>query len=908
MHQSFLEYVLDDLEQKKIAFEECTFVLPSKRSGTFLKKYLSEKLSRNIFAPPILSIEEFIEDIAGLSRTSSIELLLVLFKTYQHADLENHDDFDSFLKWGQTLLQDFNEIDRYLIPADDILNYLSVIKDVTHWSLKKEKTALIQNYLQLWTNLEFFYNRFTNALLQEKKGYQGLIYKTAVENLPSYSEKNKVQHIVFIGFNALNTAESKIIQHFLETSDCSAYWDIDSYFLDDPLHDAGLFIRDYKKNWHYYQRNEFPGIHSSFLNPKNITVTGVPKNISQAKYVGSLLEQITPEASQKLHNTAVVLADESLLDPILKAVPSDIGEANITMGLPLNKTILYSFFLSFLDLHIAKSNKGWFYNDVLTFLANPYSQHISSVPNFSFLATLSREIKKNNWIYLNQSLLFKQSLPEHHLQLIFPENALIPSQWISHCLELIQNLKEHFQKTGNNLELEYLYRFYTLFNQLNTHVAYEDFITNLKSLKSFFTQLASTETLDFIGEPLTGLQIMGMLESRNLDFETVILTSINEGILPAGKSNSSFIPFDVKREYGLPTYKEKDAIYTYHFYRLIQRAKNVHIIYNTEPDVLEGGEKSRLISQLLTDENISPFISHEIASPKVRISPTEPVQISKTPLLLRELDSLAKKGYSPTSLTNYVRNPIDFYKKSILKINEHDEVEESIAANTFGTIVHDSLEQLYTPMLGMFLTETSLSEAISILPSVVEQHFERLLPGVSIKKGRFLLVYNVIVKYLKNFIELEKKLLKKHQIRILGLEQKLETEFNIPDLDFPIVLKGTLDRIDEFDGVVRVVDYKTGKVEPKNVKVIDWDDLISDYEKSKAFQLLCYAYLYNQCNDSHTIQAGIYSFKNLRQGFLSFNSGNPLINQETLNTFKTYLEKLILEIYNPQIPFLEKQV
>ncbi|MEX0313652.1 MAG: hypothetical protein AB3N18_05705 [Allomuricauda sp.] len=565
MHQSFLQYVLGDLKQKEIAFEACTFVLPSKRSGTFLKKYISETLSKNIFSPKILSVEEFIEDIADLSTTSQIDLLLSLFKVYRQADIESHDDFGSFLKWGQTLIQDFNEIDRYLIPANDILNYLSAIKDLNHWSLKKEKTELIQNYLQLWNNLEFLYTTFSSTLLQQKKGYQGLVYKTAVQNLFSYSEKKKTGHIVFIGFNALNTAESKILQHFLEDSNHMAYWDIDSYFLNDNIHDAGLFIRNYQTSWSYYQKNELLGIHESFLKPKKIVVTGVPKNISQAKYAGKLLDEIASQPNTKLGSTALVLANESLLDPILKAIPPNIEEANITMGLPLNKTILYSFFLSFLELHIGKSEKGWFYNDVLTFLTNPYSRKISGIEEFTFLNALSGEIKKNNWIYLTNLLLQKRPYPQQQLPLIFSENTPSPIQWISNCLLLIQVLKGHFQKLGNNTELEQLYRFYTLFNQLNTHIVHADFIADLKSLKSFFNQLAATETLDFIGEPLKGLQIMGMLESRNLDFETVILTSVNEGILPAGKSNNSFIPFDVKREYGLPTYKEKDAIYTYHF-------------------------------------------------------------------------------------------------------------------------------------------------------------------------------------------------------------------------------------------------------------------------------------------------------------------------------------------------------
>ncbi|WP_223826646.1 PD-(D/E)XK nuclease family protein [Flagellimonas sp. S3867] len=872
-----------------------------------MKKHLSSRISKNIFAPQILSIEDFIANIAGISTTSSIDLLLLLFKAYKKTRLKRHDDFNSFLKWGQTLIQDFNEIDRYLIPADDILNYLSAIKDLSHWSLKSEKTELVQNYLQLWNQLEFLYNTFTASLLEKNKGYQGLVYKTAVANLETYSEDHQTNSLIFVGFNALNTAESRIIQHLLHQPQNHIYWDIDAHFLNDKIHDAGLFIRGYQQEWPYYDKNEILGVHNSFLDPKKISITGVPKSISQAKYVGNLLNTIGNDSQNQLKNTALVLADETLLNPILKAIPSNIEEANITMGLSLNKTVLYSFFMSFLELNISKTERGWFYTDVLEFLSNPYTYSITQSEEFVFLKSLSVDIKKNNWIYLNTPIISKYSPSGHAVNTIFPEKIPSPSQWIDNCLDLIQHLKSYFQTSDNALELEYLYRFYALFNQLHVHLEDVDFITNLKSLKSFFKQLASAETLDFIGEPLSGLQIMGMLESRNLDFETVILTSVNEGILPSGKSNNSFIPFDVKREYGLPTYKEKDAIYTYHFYRLIQRAKHIHIIYNTEPDVLEGGEKSRLISQLLTDEAIASYISHNIASPEVKIAPYSPVEVIKT-LLQKEIKTLAQTGFSPTSLTNYIRNPIDFYKRNILKINDTDEVEESIAANTFGTIVHDSLEQLYSPFLDQFLTPEKLSEAILLVPNIVQQNFKKLLPGADLKKGRFLLVFNVVIKYLKNFIELEKSSLTKHQIRILELEKKYEVELHFSGLGFPVKLKGTLDRVDEIDGVTRIVDYKTGRVDPKNVKVLNWEELITDYDKSKAFQLLCYSLLFTKEKNTVDLLAGIYSFKNLGQGFLSFTSDGTSISSETLRTFQTFLEKLVLEICNPSIPFTEKEI
>ncbi|MBA4745172.1 MAG: PD-(D/E)XK nuclease family protein [Muricauda sp.] len=908
MHDTFLEYVLDDLHNKQLDITQCTYVLPSKRSGTFLKKHISNRLKKNIFSPQVLSIQEFIGNLSDLNQASNIDLLLLLFKIYKESQIDESDDFASFINWGQTLLQDFNEIDGYLIPAEDILNYLSAIKEINHWSASKEKSELVENYLQLWKNLETIYNDFYAALLVQKRGYQGMIQREAVKAIQNGNHrKTNAGPIIFIGFNALNAAESTIIQHYLEQGNAHIYWDIDSYFLNDPIHDAGLFVRDYQYNWPYYKHQHKIEPQHNFLTKKNITITGVPKSISQTKYVGQLLQTLGQSEEIDLKKTALVLADETLLNPMLNAIPNNIPEVNITMGMPLNKTVLYSFFVNYLELHLNVSERGWFFKRVLEFISNPYALVLSSEDQGNYAQRMSKDIKEGNLLYINAEILSKYPKAQGLLSIIFPSAEISPMEWINNCLLLIKRLKTIYQDEKNPLELEYLYRFYALFNQLGQYLDKVDFMGKLKSIKNLFKQLANMETLDFIGQPLTGFQIMGMLESRNLDFETVIITSVNEGILPSGKSNNSFIPFDVKRDYGLPTYKEKDAIYVYHFYRLIQRAKNIYITYNTEPDVLEGGEKSRLITQLLTDENLKSNITHTIASPKISIESKPLIQIEKDDRFMEDLKAFAQNGFSPTSLTNYIRNPIDFYTRNILKINDLEEVEENIAANTFGTIIHDSLEQLYTPLINELLTEENVKGLKTQVAGVVQHHFEKKLSGVDISKGKFLLVYNVIIKYLHNFLDDELKQLQRHQIKILALEERYEEFITVPGVAFPIKLKGTLDRVDEFDGTIRIIDYKTGRVTPKNVKITDWEALITDYDKSKAFQLLCYAYLYAKKHGISDVQAGIISFKNLSQGLFPFSEDkNTLINADTLATFENYLYQLIGEICDAAVPLMEK--
>ena len=914
--QSFLEEVIDKVTREYDSLEDLIFVLPSKRAGTFLKNTIAKSSRKTAFAPEIYSIESFIEKVSRLGYVSNTQQLFELYNAYLKNTPKDEDNFFTFSKWGQTLLQDFNEIDRYLIEAENLFSNLADIQEINHWSLQGEKTKMMSDYLTFWKSLNQLYNNFNSTLLEKGLGHQGLVYRQACEQLPEYLESCKNKIHVFVGFNALNTAESKIIQSILKHSKAEIYWDIDSYFLNDPIHDAGLFIRKHQKTWPHFQKHSLQGVSENYASEKNIQITGVPKNVSQAKYVGALLGKLKKRHPDSLINTAVVLGDETLLNPILNAIPKEIEAVNITMGYPLNKTSLASLFNQFIDLYINRDRQGWFYQNVLSFLSHPQiNQLLYKEPTSN--SDLQTSIKSKNWTYITPSKLEAFADENPRLKLLFFDEQISPKKFVQKCLTIILELKNQHEEGENSLALEYLYRFHTLFNQILDLVQKHAFINDLKALQSLFKELLSSETVDFQGDPLEGLQIMGMLESRNLDFETVILTSVNEGILPSGKSNNSFIPFDLRTRLGLPTFKEKDAVYTYHFYRLLQRAKNIHIIYNTEPDVLEGGEKSRLISQILTDPNKEKDIVAKVATPAI-----EPViqalsTFKKNDGLMRLIQNHAEIGFSPTSLSNYIRNPIDFYKRNLLGINDSLEVEETIAANTFGTIVHDTLEDLYTPFLGEYLSSEGLIKARGNIQPLVQKHFAKSYLDGDISRGRNLIAYKVIVRYLEKYIDSEISEAKNHQIKILGIEEKLNVKLNIPEIDFPITLKGKLDRIDEKDGMLRIIDYKTGKVESKNVEIVSWDEITAEYDFSKAFQLLCYAFMYNDKNPIENIESGIISFKNLNDGLLKFATKdkrgswakkNHIISQETISSFEKELKKLILEICTPEIPFTEKEV
>ncbi|WP_435135987.1 PD-(D/E)XK nuclease family protein [Formosa sp. A9] len=917
---TFIAEVINNLLNQNLELSELTFVLPSKRAGTFLKHELSNTLTETIFAPEIYSIEEFVENLSGLQSLSNTELLFHFYNTYLELQKQKTPDtFDTFSKWAQILLQDFNEIDRYLIPSQKIFEYLTAIQELNHWSLAEEKTEFVTNYLTFWNQLNDYYEHFTNSLIKLGYGYQGLIYRQASKQIDNYINKNSKIHI-FLGFNALNTAEEKIIQQLLDAGKTQIFWDIDASFFESKIHDAGLFTRQHKTNWPYYKTHPFNWVSNHYNNRKNISCIGVSKNIGQAKYIGTILNDLT-KTSPSLQQTAIVLGDENLLIPVLNSIPSTVKTLNVTMGFPLKSIPLASLFENLFQLH--KSNpKKIYYKELITILSHQFIRPLFQLNGKDYSAEIIDSIKTNNLVFITPIQL-EALAPAFAstLQLLFNSWNNNPTTAIKQVLKLILKIKSHLDnnKDQNILALEYTYKFNELFNELSKLNETYNYLNSIQTLHQVYKELLSTESMDFQGEPLQGLQIMGMLESRVLDFETVIISSVNEGILPAGKSNNSFIPFDVKLENNLPTYKEKDAVYTYHFYRLLQRAKNVYILYNTEADALNGGEKSRFITQLELEKKHN--IIHKIASPIVPTITAPSKSVKKTVAVIEQLKRVAKKGFSPSSLTNYIRNPLDFYYDKVLKIKTFEDVEETVAANTLGTVVHNTLEDFYKPLEGGFLNSNQIKTMQQNIANMVSHHFKETYKEGDFTTGKNLIIFEIAKRYVSNFLNSELKAIEAgNTIKIVAIETDFkQIPITIPELDFPVTIGGKVDRVDEYNGITRIIDYKTGKVEQGQVEIVAWEDLNTDYKKySKSFQVLCYAYMMNHQNQLHTpTEAGIISFKNLNNGFLKFAKKDKSgvgakkdfsITEATIQAFENELKALILEIFNPKIDFEEKDI
>lgn len=910
--QSFLDSVLDDLPEWQSDPSSFVYVLPSKRAGFFLKNRMAQRAAGTFLAPPIWSIEDFVAEISGLRYAGTLHLLFRLYEACLDQEGVQQESFAEFIKWGQTLLQDFNEADRYLVDTDRLFDTLGALNEIRNWTPDGSSTPMMDRQIAFWKNLAPIYSRFRASLAEEGLAYQGMAYRAAVSGLTAYEATQGDVRYIFIGFNALNTAEDRIIQQLLEKPGSRIYWDADPHYIDNPVHDAGHFLRKHLRDWPSLSSG-LAGTRRHFENPRSIRLVGIPKSVAQAKYCGSLLSELFAEDPAGIENTALVLGDEALLTPVLHALPAEIPAVNITMSYPVRHSPIAQLFDLLLEMRIRKAPEGWRVPQLLVLLAHPYLQ--SWFQSLGFEPTQGRAyLIRENLYYADGDTLEAMGLPETARDLLLPSPKGTPRNHAENLEAITRALKPVYQKAGDPLQLEYLFHFNQLFNQLIQHTGAYPFVSDLKSLQLLYRQLLAEEKVDFEGQPLSGLQVMGMLESRNLDFDTVIITSVNEGILPSGESNASFIPFDVKREFGMPTYKEKDAVYTYHFYRLLQRASRVVICYNTEPEVVEGGEPSRFINQLRTDPVLGAQTELSFAVPETGSGRPAELQIHKGPELMERLREMAGSGFSPTSLSRFISDPLLFYQRNVLGLEESLELEETVAANTFGTVLHNALEELYRPLEGAILNRENLTELRARSDDAIERAFRKNYLRDGKARGKNLIALQVLRQHLEHFLDSETARAGKHRIRILGVEKKIRRELAVPGLQHPVTLKGTVDRIEEVDGQVRIVDYKTGQVSPADLRISEWDSLRTEPDRAKAFQVLCYALLYAGGSGILPGKAGVVSFKNLGAGYQWFGvrtaprQTEEHLRENTLSAFREVLHALLLEVFNPAVPFEARPV
>jgi ATP-dependent helicase/nuclease subunit B len=917
-------------------------VLPNRRAGLFLKKYLAEQVKKTIWAPAIFSIEDFMTEISRLRMCDATETLFELYEVYRALEGEKAQEFDEFVHWGQQLIGDFNEIDSYLVDSGDLFSFLNEAKALTIWNLENTPlTEFEKQYLHFFNSLNRYHELLSERLLKEGLAYAGLLFRKTSEMLPSMIADLPWKNVVFAGFNAMTRAEETVVDLLVQSGKGELLWDSDAYYLEDDTQEAGYFLRKWKRKW---TRVPFQWTENCFAaSPKSIKITGVPLHIGQAKYCGELIRELT-SGNDHPEDTAVVMMDEQLLIPLLNSLPDNITELNITMGLPLRQTPLYDLLEAIFGMHlnlrgfsagVAGSGK-FYYRDVLKVLQHPYILGIAGTLSegspFS-IEELIKSIRLGTRIFLGKEMLYSSSAGLFSQNLNFLDPLFNSWQTIGEAMTnlsaflgvmqegLIRKNKEE-KKNGNVLELEYLFAFSKIVFRLSALTEKYGTVSNLQTLFSLFKQISGSTSLPFYGEPLRGVQVMGMLETRTLDFKNIILLSANEDLLPAGKTTQSFIPYDIRRQFQLPTYKSKHSVSAYHFYRLLQRASTVHCMYNTEPDELGGGEKSRFIKQIvheLRDYNPGITIREEILATHPETGRMRPVlSVPKTGDVLDKLNKKALSGMSATSINNWLLCPLKFYFRDLLGLEEPKEMKETIDAQVLGSSVHKALEILYSPYKNNYLDTAAIGKMLQNMEDAIDKAFHDEYQGSDLAYGKNLLIVRVAKIMLRRFLQFEIRNLDEHakmgaRVKLLDLEKFVQRSLEIPveNGKLTVKMKGFIDRIDRVGDSLQIIDYKTGKVNPADLVLSDWQDLQDNPETGKILQLLIYAWFMSG-DIERGISPGIISLRKINEEFMSVTlpeeeNQQGRITQADLTIFEKILAEILVSVFDPSLPFSQTE-
>lgn len=925
---------------------ELCIVLPNRRAGIFFKRHLSHAAGRTLWSPEIYSSEDFITHISGLEIFEPIQQLFELYNVYRKNKREDEiESFDEFGKWASTLLADFNEIDRYMVDAKRLFSNLGDIREIENWSLGNENlTEFQEKYIRFWDSLGGYYRDFSKRLLDKKKAYPGLAYRYVANNIASLSAGHNYHKIIFAGFNALNTAEERIIRSLIEAGKAEILWDADSYYTNNRNHEAGRFIRKYKTAFKGPDEDEESEIRWEENNlgttVKNIEVIGAARDVAQAKVAGDIITklQLTEE---DLENTAIVLADERLLFPVLHSLPEGIKNVNVTMGFPLRSSPVAGLFELLFNLHETPLRFGkhdsFYHRDIIKLLSHPYINHVFATqePVNRFLVS---NIQQRNAVFLSVRNLERDLNEDHKAEFEMLKPLFV--RWKSSgdalkcCYYLIDLLKQGLvskdqkkkdkdkdkdkedKKHVPNVELEFVFAYAKIIKRIRSLADDYGHITLVKTLRSIISQAVSTASIPFYGEPLRGLQVMGMLETRALDFRNIILLSANEKILPSGKSQNSFIPYDLKRVFGLPTHTDRDAVFAYHFYHLLQRSENAWLIYNTETDAMGSGEKSRFITQLVHElplANPDARITEKLLDISVRSAPEHSIVVEKTHEVMEKIMEKGGLGFSPSLLNTYKYCPLKFYFQLVAGLEEVEEVEETIKADTLGTVVHNVLENLYKPHLDEQLSADVIKMMKTKVDKLAKEEFTKRYSSADLEYGKNLLVMKVALRFIHNFLDSEIKFIEegdrtKKPLVLKALEKKLFAAVPVQTAqgETEVQLFGKADRIDISGGITRIIDYKTGIADNRELFVKEWEQVNSDPDLAKSFQLLMYAYMYQRANPSlrDNIQSGIVTFRQLSAGMKPVNvGGKDVLSEVVLKEFETQLKSLLNEIYDITRPF-----
>lgn len=946
MMDNFLYHIANIVHQRYgEQMDRVCLVFPNRRAGLFFSKYLSEITTTPIWSPAFKTINELMQDLSDLLLTENLELVFELFKVFKietGKQANSMENFDDFFYWGEMLLNDFDDIDKYLVNASDLFHNLEALKEMEDhlkylsekqleairifWkNLDPGKTSKHKNdFIEMWSVLNRIYSQFRANLYEKGRGYEGMIYREVAEKIKNDGQFDlESETYIIVGFNALNPCEDQLFDYLYKRGKASFFWDYDTSYTNNKNHEAGYFIR---KNLTRFPPEKVDFSFSS-LEEKNkkVEIIAASSDIGQAKLIPQILHQGIKNGNRNLHQTAVVLADEKLLMPVLYAIPSEFKEINVTMGYPLKDSPLYSLVINLIELQKRKKTDSgknilFYHKPVLSILNHQYllSQNIPELKN------AASDIIHGNRIYIDSSIFDENEL----LRMIFKEIDS-PEKMSEYILQILLFLfnklkpEDEDEEKRPALHQEYLYHLYLTIQQLGNLVSDEEITLSFDTYLKLLDKLVKKIKIPFRGEPLAGVQVMGILETRALDFENLIMVSMNEGILPGGQAPSTFIPYNLRKGFGLPTREHQDSIYAYYFYRLIQRAKNITLVYNNNSQGVKSGEMSRFLTQLKFSRSFK--IQEKNVRSDVQISTSSSIKIEKDKRtmeeLLRRSGTQDKDTYlSPSALNCYLDCSLKFYFRYIAGLKEPEDMSEEIDYQFFGTIFHKAINLLYAPFVGRQVKETEIvkltgdKEKINaaVEKSVAEEfHFSSSQTNRPNPGGRNLVVIEILKKYLVQILKVDMQYL---PFEILFLEKKFSTilQPTYEGRKINVRLGGTIDRIDRSEGRVRIIDYKTGSGE---LSYSGLGDLFKRGEKKRngaVFQTFLYALLVSDELADQVLIPGLYYIRDLyNEGFdyhIQCKDSGKLISvvdefQSIKNEFEKHLTELLDEILNQEIPF-----
>ncbi|WP_430816833.1 PD-(D/E)XK nuclease family protein [Carboxylicivirga sp. RSCT41] len=904
------------------------FVFPSQRAGIFFTNYLRQLVDEPSWAPQILTVNDFFGSLTKQIVADNITLLFTLHQVYNQVSGKNI-SFDEFLPWGDMFLGDFDDIDKYLVDVDQLFSNLISFKELdddyshlnekqleaikTFWgAFKAEQLSSHQSYfLENWEHIPKVYKAFKEKLTEQSLAYDGIVYREIADKIKQEEHLEiKWKKVVFVGLNALTPAERKLMDRLRKQKTADFFWDYSPWMekTDNDIlqtRGPGLFLNENRL------RYPSPKDFSLPLNEEgpDITITAVANPTEQLKSVHSFLKK---EYESDL-KTAVVLADETMLMPALHGIPGNVDRVNVTMGYPLNNTPVFGLvnLLFEMQRNARKSKEGvWLYHrHVLPILQHQYISLLAE----DDCRTLHKKLVKENIIFVKARDL--QINPLFKLLFGKVNNG---SELASYLTDILTKIYELLQPEEDKLlEQEFVFALHKSIVRLQDLLEQnqQDDLQPETWIK-LYKKLADFQTVPFKGEPLAGLQVMGILETRALDFDKLIILDLNEGVFPKTSAPNTFIPATLRAGFELPTIELQDTIFSYYFFRLIHRAKKVELLYSTGAQGMKSNEMSRFLYQLRYEFNAQ--IKSQTSSGNVSLlSPPVPVA-RKTKAIMERLEQYKaghEKFLSPSALSVYIECPMRFYYQKIAGIKEPDEITEEADARIFGLIFHDVVENLYKTHIGKEVEAATIEGWIKnkkLIDGLIREGFNTHLTDYEKGKSTFteihgknVMVFEVIRRYLLQFLKLEKA---RSPFTIVDLERKVQHCYSSNELKLNI--GGFIDRLENKDGILRVMDYKTGTGDPTISSINDLFDTDKHKKNKATFQTLLYSLILEETGDSSPVQPGVIWVRDVfkksydTQLFLKEGkSKNPIILQPVRDEFKAGLNSLFEELYNPDIPF-----